>query len=92
MDQSFLLRAKRLLDQRGAERIDHDALVEAIAARRAASPTVAASALCETVTPEETSTRSVAALLLAEDGWRRSAEHQGGCFNRAVAARGLNTR
>ena len=92
MDQSFLLRAKRLLEQRPAERIDHEALVKAIAADRAASPTVAALARPGAAPRNETGTRSVAALLLGEPDWRRAAEQQGGCFNRAVAARRLNTR
>ena len=92
MDQSFLLRAKRLLQQRSLERIDHEALIRAVAADRAASPTATASARPDSFVPTATGTGSVATLLLAEPEWRKAAELQGGCFNRAVAARGLNTR
>jgi hypothetical protein len=93
MDQSFFLRAKRLLEQRQPVRLDHAALVQAVKARQQASPTAAAAARCPAPNAfRDDDQRAITALILAEESWPRAAEAQAGCFNRAVAARPVNTR
>lgn len=72
MDQAFFLRAKKLLGQRQPAPLDHPALLAAIAAQQAATPTA-----------------RIAARAAPE--WGRAVAAQAGCFNRAVAARLVNT-
>jgi len=88
MDQSFFLRAKRLLEQ--SRPLDHRALTQALQARQAASPTAAAASRYRDRAPADDDPFAICALLQAEQGWRRAVQLQGGCFNRAVAARRVN--
>lgn len=90
MDQSFFLRAKRLLEQRPPLRIDHRELVETARAQQAASPTAAAALRAAPAADGEAGTGNLCTLLLGEEGWRRAVLKQGGCFNRAGAARRIN--
>jgi hypothetical protein len=92
MDQAFFLRAKRLLEQRRPARVDHDMLLGTLQARQAASPTAAAASRYRTAAPPpREGQQALTALVLAEENWRGAAETQAGCFNRAVAARRVNT-
>jgi hypothetical protein len=86
MDESFFLRARRLLDRQPAA-LTHADLLAQLAARQAACPTVQASR--EPAAPRELPGEpdAVAALILGESGWRRAASIQHGCFNRAAAIR-----
>ena len=92
MDQSFFLRAKRLLGQRQPARLGHDMLVAMLAAQRAACPTVAALGRGSDQAVAADEAGALTALILADDGWRKAASLQRGCFNRAVSARRVNTR
>lgn len=89
MDQAFFIRAKRMLERRPA--VSHQALLAQLADERAASPTVQASAEAVPALPEHADQEALAALLLAEPGWRVAARIQRGCFNRAAATRPVNT-
>jgi hypothetical protein len=89
VDQAFFIRAKRLLDRRPA--VSHQALLAQLAQERAACPTVQA-CIEPTPAPEHDGDQeALAALLLGEPGWRVAARIQRGCFNRAAAARPVNT-
>ena len=92
MDQAFFLRAKRILDQRQPARLEHDMLVTMLNAQRAACPTVAALRRGSDKAVAEGESGALTALILADDGWRNAVSLQGGCFNRAVSARRVNTR
>jgi hypothetical protein len=89
VDQAFFLRAKRLLERRPA--LSHQALLAHLAEQRAASPTVQACAEPLPALRDEGDLEALAVLLLAEPAWRVAARIQRGCFNRAVAARQVNT-
>ena len=90
MDQAFFLRAKRLLD-RQPEAPTHQALLARLADQRAASPTAQASAQPLPTADAGDDHDALAALLLAEPNWRIAARIRRGCFNRAAAARPVNT-
>ena len=89
MDQSFFLRAKRLLDRAPAPP-SHQALLDHLAAQRAASPTARASAQAPTLMDPDNQPGALAALILGEPGWRAARRIQRGCFNRAATARRVN--
>ena len=92
MDQAFFLRAKRLLEQRQPARVDHSMLISALESRQAASPTAAAASRCPAAAaPAQDGQQAITALILAEESWPEAAQAQAGCFNRAVAARRVNT-
>ena len=90
MDQAFFLRARRLLDRQPAP-LGLPALLDRLAAQRAASPTVIASAQAPAVLHGETQTEALCVLILGKPGWRAARQVQHGCFNRAVAAHRVNT-
>jgi hypothetical protein len=89
MDQSFFLRAKRLLD-RPPVAPSLQALLDHVAAGRAASPTVKASAQAPAPVDPDNQSDALAALILGEPGWRTAGRIQHGCFNRAETARRSN--
>ena len=89
MDQSFFLRAKRLLDRQPAAP-SHQALLEHLAAQRTASPTACASAQAPAPMDPDDQSDALAALILGEPGWRAAGRIQRGCFNRAATARRVN--
>jgi hypothetical protein len=89
VDQAFFLRAKRLLERRPA--LSHHELLARLADDRAASPTVQASTQSAPALHDGGDPEALAALLLAEPGWRIAARIQRGCFNRASAIRLVNT-
>ena len=91
MDQAFLMRAKRLLQQQPAPRPSHQLLIKAIADQREVAPTCAAAARCEADAPVTAGANGLATLILGEAGWRESGARRDGCFSRAVAARRGNT-
>ena len=89
MDQSFFLRAKRLLGRQLAPP-SHQALLDHVAAQRAASPTVRACTQAPAFAECEYQSDALAALILAEPGWRVASRIQRGCFSRAGTARQVN--
>ena len=84
MDQSFFLRAQRLLDRRQPARLDHDLLVASIAARQAASPTVRAQRRCDQAVAHRDAQAGAPldAILLGETGWEQAVRAQRGRFTR----------
>lgn len=90
MDESFFMRARRLLGEQARPRLDHPLLLAQITKRQAASPTARLAIGLREIS--ETSASEAAATLIAgASGWRGARAAQSGCFNRAVAARGRNT-
>jgi hypothetical protein len=92
MDESFFLRAQRLLGERRAPTLDHQALCSRVMARQAETPTAQASAEAASMPTPAGETETLIMLVLNAPGWRGAAHKQGGCFNRAAAKRRLNTR
>lgn len=90
MDEAFLLRAKRLLDERRSN-LDHGALVEKVSALAARTPTARAAALVNQQGGDGDELGRVSSLLLGDEEWRTARQSQGGCFNRAVVKRRVNT-
>ncbi len=90
MDEAFLLRAKRLLDQREPAQIDHRTFVAEINARQAGTATAKASAEASRHRDEPGLTSPVATLILGDLEWARAVRIQAGCFNRAAARRAVN--
>ena len=88
MDQSFFLRAKRLLEQRPP--LGHGDVVAALTEQRRVSPTAMAALRCCGAVPIVEDNHAICALLEAKPNWRQVVQLQGGCFNRAVAARPVN--
>jgi len=93
MDESLFLRARRLLGESSRPRLDHDDLCAEIKSRQAATPTAQASAqaLPGALTASDGDKAPVAEIVLGAPAWRSAARKQSGCFNRAVAARRVNT-
>ncbi|HST36165.1 MAG TPA: hypothetical protein VLK25_06005 [Allosphingosinicella sp.] len=91
MDESFQLRAKRLLDgRRDAAPLDHDMLSAALAAQRTASPTASAQARAGGKAAGSPQRDPLTELLLGGSGWKAAASVQSGCFNRAESERRRN--
>jgi hypothetical protein len=89
MDQSFFLRAKRLLDRRPSVP-SHSVLLDHLAAQRASSLTVRASTLLPAAAEPADGSDALCALILAEPEWRIAGRIQRGCFNRSATARRVN--
>ena len=87
MDQAFLMRAMRLLDRRPAAPLEHGSFVEAVIARQQETPTAQAAGRCRSPAARPERGDGLAALVLAEEGWRETAACRSGCFSRPVAAR-----
>ncbi len=89
MDQSFFLRAKRLLERQPAAP-SHQALLDHLAAQSAASPTVRACAEAPVATDSQNASDPLPALILGEADWHVARRTQRGCFSRAATARRVN--
>jgi hypothetical protein len=90
MDEAFLLRARRLLDERRIP-LDHGSLVDQISARQSETPTARAAAAVKESAATGDEDERVIALLLTERDWQTALRRQRGCFNRAAARRSLNS-
>ena len=91
MDESFQLRANRLLSgRRAAAPLDHDLLSATLAAQQAASPTANAQARAAGRAPRLPEAEPLTELLLGGSGWKEAACDQAGCFNRAESERRRN--
>lgn len=90
MEEAFLIRARRILGRPQRLRLDHDLLVAQISERQTATPTARIAADVKKVAPASEAD-SAATLIGGAKGWRGARAAQDGCFNRAVAARRLNT-
>ena len=91
MDESFQLRAKRLLDgRREAAPLDHDLLRASLAAQQSASPTASAQARARGKAARAPQRDPLTELLLGGADWKAAASDQEGCFNRAESERRRN--
>jgi hypothetical protein len=93
MDESFQLRAGRLLNgRRKAAALDHGVLRATLAAQQAASPTASAQARAAGKVAGPRDSDPLIELLLVGSRWKEAASDQHGCFNRAESARHRNKR
>lgn len=90
MDEAFLIRARRMLGQPSRLRLDHDSFVAQISERQISTPTARIASGVKKGQPVGEAD-SAATLIGGADGWRGARAARDGCFNRAVAARRLNT-
>jgi hypothetical protein len=88
MDETFQLRARRLLDKSEPAPLDYAVLSASLSAQQAAS--AAARAQGRAATPRDESADPLSEILLAGPEWRRAAGAQRGCFNRAESVRRRN--
>ena len=91
MDQAFLLRAQRLLDQRPSAQLRYDEFSALAVVRQESTPTARANGRCAAELKTQSSPAALAALLLGEPGWNEAAAGQC-CFSRAIATRRINPR
>ena len=89
MDESFQLRARRMLDRRQAAQLDFSMLSATLAAQQSATPAARAHLL---VPPAAVDAGGdpLTEILLAGPDWPRAASAQRGCFNRAESKRRRN--
>ncbi len=91
MDETFQLRARRLLGKRQAAALDYSMLTAALAAQRAAfaaqQPRERADGCAARAGGDP-----LTEILLAGPDWQGAASAQRGCFNRAESIRRRNTR
>jgi hypothetical protein len=88
MDESFQLRARRLLGRQQAARLDYSMLTASLAAQAAA--TAAAQAQARAEAHASGPAEPLGEIVLAGAGWREAAGAQRGCFNRTAVRRRLN--
>ncbi len=91
MDETFQLRARRLLDGRQPARLDFSVLRAALGAQQAASAAACAQARAADRSAPAAQSDPLTELVLAGPGWRQAVSAQRGCFNRAEAGRRVNT-
>lgn len=87
MDQAFLLRAQRLLNESRPARLDLSLLTAAVAAQQAASPAARAQARAANGGRSRAGEDGLVELLLAGPDWRRAAAGRGGRFSRTGSGR-----
>jgi hypothetical protein len=88
MDESFQLRAKRLLAGERRAALDFSMLTACLSAQQAASPAARAQAIAPAGgTAAAAGTDPIEEILLCGPGWRQAASAQSGCFNRAEVRR-----
>jgi len=87
MDESFQLRAKRLLAGDRPAALDFSVLTACLSAQQAASPAARAQAVAPMPGAADAGTDPIEEILLCGPGWRQAASAQSGCFNRAEVRR-----
>lgn len=87
MDESFQLRAKRLLAGERRAALDFSMLTACLSAQQAASPAARAQAIAPASDAAAAGTDPIEEILLCGPGWRQAASAQSGCFNRAEVKR-----
>jgi hypothetical protein len=92
MDMAFLRRAQRLQARDRPSRLDHAMLLTLIAARHSASGALRPGAVITMTGEAAGEEEPLVELLLGGPRWRHALSVQRGCFNRAVAGRGINGR
>ena len=91
MDETFQLRAKRMLGPRQQAALDYDVLTATLSSQQAQTPTARAQCLYDRATAAEAGPEMLAATLLGGPEWQDAASAQRGCFNRAEVKRRRNS-
>ena len=87
MDESFQLRAKRMLGPRQPAPLDYDVLRAALTAQQAETPAARAQGRFDRGCVVEAGPELLTETLLAGPDWQAAATAQRGCFNRADVKR-----
>ena len=88
MDESFHLRARRLLGRPQVAQLDYSMLTASLAAHAAAS--AAAQAQARAAAQANGPAEPLGEIVLAGNQWREAADAQRGCFNRSAVKHRLN--
>jgi len=88
MDETFQMRARRLLDKSEPAPLDYSMLRATVAAQAAASEAARAQARAGAATPAPAD--PLGELVLGGPDWAEAASAQRGCFNRAEVKRRRN--
>jgi hypothetical protein len=87
MDESFQLRAKRLLGPRHAAALDFEVLSATLIAQQAGSPAARAQGRFDRACVAEPEPELLTETVLAGPDWQEAASARRGCFNRAEVKR-----
>lgn len=91
MDETFQLRARRMLGPRQQASLDYDVLSAALSAQQASTPAARAQSRFDRAAAADAEPEILAATLLGGPEWRDAAAAQRGCFNRAEVKRRRNS-
>ena len=87
MDETFQLRAKRMLGPRQPASLDYDLLSATLIAQQAGSPAARAQGRFDRAAAAEAEPELLAETLLAGPAWQEASAARRGCFNRAEVKR-----
>ena len=87
MDETFQLRAKRMLGPRQPAPLDYDVLSATLIAQQAESPAARAQGRFDRAVVVEAGPELLTETLLAGPDWQAAATARRGCFNRAEVKR-----
>jgi len=87
MDESFQLRARRMLGPRQPASLDYQLLSATLIAQQAGSPAARAQGMFDRAAVAEPEPELLTETLLAGPEWQEAASAQRGCFNRAEVKR-----
>ena len=87
MDETFQLRAKRMLGPRQPAPLEYDVLSAALIAQQAESPAAVAQGKFDRAVGSDPAHELLTETLLAGPAWQEAANAQRGCFNRAEVKR-----
>jgi hypothetical protein len=87
MDETFQLRAKRMLGPRQQAPLDYDMLCAALSAQQAGSPAARAQGRFDRATAAGAEPELLTETLLAGPAWQEASTARRGCFNRAEVKR-----
>jgi hypothetical protein len=91
MDETFQLRAKRMLGHRQEAPLDYDVLSAALSAQQANTPAARAQSRFDRATAADAEPEMLAATVLGGPEWQEAATAQRGCFNPAEVKRRRKT-
>ena len=87
MDETFQLRARRLLGPRQPAALDFQLLSATLIAQQAGSPAARAQGRFDRAAAPDPEPELLAETVLAGPGWQEAASARRGCFNRAEVKR-----
>jgi hypothetical protein len=91
MDETFQLRAKRMLGPRQQAALDYDVLTATLTSQQAQTPAARAQSQYDRAAAAEAGPEMLATTLLGGPEWQDAASAQRGCFNRAEVKRRRNS-